>query len=101
MNPLKVGKSAMNVARKYIRPSVWNIMRKEDQMTAAVQIENQFIDGVSSMARNCLASVQLVRSGKWDLDDVEIWLKAVVSNDSEYLKGVVAELNQKLKQRNK
>jgi hypothetical protein len=55
--------------------------------------DDQFIIyGVSSMARNCLSAVQLVRSGKWDLDDVETWLKAVVSNDSEYLKGVLAEL---------
>jgi len=97
MKPLKVGKSAMKAARNYIRPSVWNIMRKEDQITAAFQIENQFIDGVSSMATNCLAAVQLVRSGKWDLDDVEIWLKAVISNDSEYLKGVVAELKKRKK----
>jgi hypothetical protein len=65
------------------------------------QLDDQFIYGVSSMARNCLSAVQLVRSGKWDLDDVETWLRAVISNDSEYLKVVVAELNQKLKKRNK
>ena len=36
------------------------------------------------MARNTLPAVELVRSGKWTLDDVERWLNAVITDDPSY-----------------
>lgn len=49
------------------------------------------------MARNCISAVQLMRTGKWDLNDVERWLNAVISNDSNYLRQVLIELKQRKK----
>ena len=45
---------------------------------------NTFSGGVKSMARNTLPAVELVRSGKWTLDDVERWLNAVITDDPSY-----------------
>jgi len=48
-------------------------------------IKDEFASGVNAMAGHCLAALRLVREGKWTIDDVERWLKAVQSNDHEEL----------------
>lgn len=40
-----------------------------------------FACGVTRMARNCLPAVDLVRQGRWTLDDMERWLKACIADD--------------------
>lgn len=45
---------------------------------------NSFANGVTSMARNTLPAISLLRSGTWRLGDVERWLNAVIENDAKY-----------------
>lgn len=51
---------------------------------AHVSDENSFAGGVISMARNTLPAVELIRAGKWTLDQMEQWLNAVLANDAKY-----------------
>jgi hypothetical protein len=46
---------------------------------------NNFANGVKSMARNVLPACQLLRSGKWTVDDLERWLNAVINDDPAYI----------------
>lgn len=41
-----------------------------------------FTGGVQAMAWNCLPAVELVRHGRWTLDDMKEWLQAVVDTDA-------------------
>jgi hypothetical protein len=50
---------------------------------------NTFGGGVVSMSRSSLAGIELVRTGRWTLDDFERFLNAVINNDPTYLPGVI------------
>jgi hypothetical protein len=43
-----------------------------------------FCDGVNAMARSCHSAVQLVKDGKWTVDQLDKWLLAVLENDPKY-----------------
>lgn len=44
-----------------------------------------FQDGVISMARSCISAMNLIEDGKWTATDTRLWLRAVISNDEDYL----------------
>jgi hypothetical protein len=55
-----------------------------------------FSEGVVNMARNCKAGVELVRSGKWTLEQLDKWLDAVITNDAQFLNDTVREISERM-----
>jgi hypothetical protein len=60
-------------------------------------MNDQFSYGVISMARNCLPACQLLKQGKWTIEDMEKWLQAIIDSDSQYFSEVIEHFNPKLK----
>ena len=59
--------------------------------------ENQFEKGVIAMARNTLPVAELLRRGEWGAGDIELWLKAVINQDSDYLDNINSRIHSTVK----
>lgn len=51
-----------------------------------------FDHGVKCFAANCRSAVQLVKSGRWTIEQMDKWLKAVIDSDPAYLKKAKGEI---------
>ena len=49
------------------------------------------------MARNTLPVVELLRRGEWGACDLELWLKSVINQDSDYLDNINSRIHSTVK----
>lgn len=65
----------------------------KEAQAEAVKTTNSFAAGTVSMARSSLPAIELIRSGKWTLENAERWLNAVINNDAEFLNEIKSQFS--------
>jgi hypothetical protein len=78
--------------RASIKEKIANILTKH--FASDEGVKDKFVQGLDAMTRHCLDAVGLVKSGKWNLDAMERWLRGCQDNGADFAREIIAEMQQ-------